>query len=429
MNKILVLGSDFGSIDVVRQAKSMGWYVIVADYLDKHASHAKQIADEDWKISTAEIDILEEKCIANDIQAVFCGAHDFNIGKVRLLCKRLCLPTYCKDDTTWDIANNKRLFKNLCKKVNAPIAEDYIINDDISQEQLMRIKYPVVVKPVDLCANRGMSYCDNERELIDGVKLAKSMSTNPEVIVERKLEGPEFAVNYLICNGVAQLLYFSSEHSEPGYPKNLYSLIITTSCHLKKWLEEVNDKVIAVFKEAGCKEGIAWVECILDKDNHFYLLEMGHRFGGEMTYIPYEKISGFNTVKWMTEIAMGVNHEIKDMPVALSSFMEGVAASYHLFTCMSGKISRIHGLEEVKNVDGVDVDFIRQEGDIISKGSAIGIIRIYGKTPEDLCKLIAFINNHLKVTGEDGDNMIIYFTDYEAVISEYQKGITEWGII
>ena len=105
-----------------------------------------------------------------------------------------------------------------------------------------------------------------------------------------------------------------------------------------------------------------------------------------------------------------------------------MAASYHLFKCTSGKIDRIKGFEEFKNMDGVDVDLIRQEGDVVSKGSAIGIIRIYGKTPENLCELIAFINHHLKVTGEDGNNMIIYFTDYEVVISEYQEGIAEWGI-
>ena len=38
------------------------------------------------------------------------------------------------------------------------------------------------------------------------------------------LKGPEFAVNYVIADGEINLLYFSSEHHQPGQLSNLYSL-------------------------------------------------------------------------------------------------------------------------------------------------------------------------------------------------------------
>ena len=43
---LLVLGSDYGTIDVVREAHKMGMYVIVADLME--SSPTKQEADEAW---------------------------------------------------------------------------------------------------------------------------------------------------------------------------------------------------------------------------------------------------------------------------------------------------------------------------------------------------------------------------------------------
>lgn len=423
MKKLVVIGSDFGSIDVVISAQKEDWYVIVADYLKIDDSRAKQLADEAWEISTTDIDKLYDKCKAERIDAVFSGAHDFNIGNVRALCKKLNLPIYCSDDYTWQVANNKRLFKDICVEVNAPVARDYTIQD------ISSIQYPVVVKPVNLCANRGMSYCDNQSQLMQAIRIAQELSKNDSVIIERKLEGEEFAVNYVIANGEAYFMYFSSEHSEPGYSKNLYSLITTTKFHLKEYLQGVNDKVIEVFKRAGCKEGIAWVECILDKDGRFYLLEMGHRFGGEMTYVPFYKVSGFDAVKWMFETAQGISHGNADLRLLESENYvknRGIAASYHIFTKRKGIISVLSGLDDIAEMQNVFLDWIRFSGASVENGSAIGIIRIYASDAEDLCNMIRIINNYLVVKDDDGNDMIIYFTDYQTILDEYLQGIKEW---
>ena len=50
IGKLLVLGSDFGTIQVVKEAKKCGLYVIVADLMED--SPTKKNADEAWLIST-----------------------------------------------------------------------------------------------------------------------------------------------------------------------------------------------------------------------------------------------------------------------------------------------------------------------------------------------------------------------------------------
>lgn len=425
--KLLILGSDYGSLEIVKRAKKRGIYTIVTDTMD--TSPTKEEADESWHISTTETELLVEKCKENDITAVLTGASDFNISQSRKLCKKLNIPVYCESDFAWEIATNKRKFKDLCKKLGAPVAEDYYLDDSLNEEYLDSIKYPVVVKPVDKSGNLGMSYCANKQDLINGYNNAKKVSSNSTIIVERELHGPEFAVNYVLADGDIKLHFFSSEHNEPGELENLYSVITTTSAHLKKYIEEVNDKVISVLKEAGCKEGVAWVETILDSDGHFYLLEMGYRYGGEVVNIGYGDVCGFDSINWMIDIACGIKHKKEDLPKELNYFEEKIAAAYLLFAKKDGVIENIKGISELNTLENVYPDFPKREGSRVRYHATMGVIRLSASNIDDLCDKISLINDLIKITDKNGDDMFIYYTDFNSLKDEYLLGRKEFEVL
>ena len=339
--KLLILGSDFVTAQVVNEAHKYGLYVIASDLMEQ--TPTKMLADEAWLISTTDTDALIRKCKEEGVTALMFGARDFNVWNARKVCKQLNLPIYCESDYACRVARDKGEFKRICKAVGAPVATDYFLTDALSEEELNGVVFPVVVKPVDKSGNRGMSYCSNRDELIAGYKSAREIS-DKEIIVERRLHGKEYNVHYVLAEGHARLLYFSSTHHEPGEAENLYSFKCTTSLHLKQFIDEVDERAKAVIQRAECKEGIVWFDCIRDDDGHFYLLEMGYRFGGVMTYAPYEQVTGFNTVRWMLECALGVKHTVEDMPPALDSVLTGCAASYNLFSRRDGQIK-----EYIKN--------------------------------------------------------------------------------
>lgn len=422
--KLLILGSDYATIDIVKAAHELGVYVITADLME--SSPTKQASDEAWLISTTEIDLLAQKCIEEQVDGVLTGASDFNITQSRKLCKRLNFPLYCESDEAWNVATNKRAFKDLCKKVGAPVAEDYILSDALSEEEIAQVRFPVVVKPVDKSGNNGMSYCHNREELIDAYRYARSVSANATIIVERELRGPEFAVNYVLADGEIQLYFFSSEHNEPGELENLYSLITTTSCHLKQYLSEVNDKVIEVFTQAGCRDGVAWVETILDKDGRFYLLEMGYRFGGEVVNVPYKYVSGFDSMKFMVEYALGVKHTAESLPARQEIPQKKCAATYLLFATHDGVICSLEGLKDVESLENVLIDMPKRKGEKVRYHSTMGCIHIFADDMSGVCQTLQTINSKLCVRDENGKDMFIYFTDYESVVEEYEAGLQEF---
>ncbi len=426
-NKLLILGSDYGTIDLVKAAKDRGAYVVVADLMT--TSPTKKAADEAWLISTADIDLLEKKCLEENIGAIMTGASDFNIAKSRELCKRLGFPVYCESDKAWDIATNKRHFKDICMQVGAPIAADYMITDKFTDEELADIKFPVVVKPVDLSGNRGMSYCSNREELRAAWKKAKEASQNSTIIVERQLHGPEYAVNYILADGEIRLHFFSAEHHQTGEHANLYSVITTTSYHLKQYLDEVNDKVIAVFKEAGCRDGVAWVETMLDDDGKFYLLEMGYRYGGEGVNSAYRHVCGFDSIAWMVEIACGVKHTAADLPAPLAGCYRGSGTAYMLFAQRDDVIGTIEGLDEIAELPNVYIDIPKREGEKVRYHATMGVVHIVAKNVEELCSTIEMVNKTLKIKSINGQDMFIYYNNFDELRNEYYNGLKEFGLV
>lgn len=424
--KILVLGSDYGTLDTVLEAKRMGLYVIVSDTMAESPTRAA--ADETWSISTTDIDALEAKCKEEGIAGVVYGASDFNITNGRTLCKRLNLPHYCPSDKAWENARNKAVFKKTCKSVGAPVATDYYLSDELSEEELKDVKYPVVVKPVDKSGNRGMSYCDNEAELIKAYKTARVVSDNPTIVVERRLFGPEYCIDYVMANGEIEFLYFVGEHNQPGYPHNYYSIMNTTSSDLKKYLETTDQKVREAIKAAGCKDGVVWVEVILDQDGNFYILEMGYRYGGEMIYGLYEHVSGFNSIRYMIETAIGIKHDSSSLPVLTNHPQKAVVAGYFLFAKKSARIEKIEGLDEIRNIPKVTIDMPKGVGGFTREGASAGIIHVLGDDIEDLCNKLQIINSNLRILDDKGENLYVIYDDFKTLKDEYYKGLREFKI-
>lgn len=419
--KIVVLGSDYFTLPVVKTAREMGHYVIVTDLME--SSPSKEAANEAWMISTADIDSLDSQCRENSIDAVICGASDFNVGNLRKLCKRLGVPLYCENERAWETSRNKYLFKQACIKNGVPVAADFSFVGNLSEDLRKQIRYPVVVKPVDLSGNRGISFCENEQELLEAIRLVREMSEHTEIVVERMLHGTEHHVNYAVQNGQAQLVSFAETNHAHDQASNIYSFEKTSSRLLKQYLMEVNEPLKKTFAEIGCTEGIVWVDTIRDEDDgKFYVLEMGYRFAAALATCPVvEKVSGFNPIRWMIESSLGISHMGVSAPLEQTRRFQGSAGLLHMWVKKNGKISRIEGLDILSHMENVFVDMPKREGATVRAFSCIALISFHASDCEEMISTMRSINESFKVFDEEGNNIVIYYEDYENVARTYHE--------
>jgi len=422
MKKLLMLGTGYASRDILRYAKGEGWHTIVTDYLPPEKSKAKLVADEFWMINTNDIDTLEQKCKEENIGAVICGISEFNLEMTMELCKRLGLPTYCTPEA-WHYSRDKADFKALCKRVGAPVPEDYTVTDALTEDELGKVKFPVMVKPVDMSGNRGISYCYTKEDLVAAYKYARSLSKNDKIIVERMLHGKEWWAGYALADGEISLLSLNGMYAQPGVPANCYTITSTVSDKVEKFIKEVNPKIEEVLKAVGCKEGFAWVQVMLDEDGHFYIIEMGYRLTGEEIFIPLKDLINFDTVKWLTDIAFGVTHTPSELPEPQTGAFRRCTCAMELWSNKEGRISSVIGWDELEGNPHIKVETLHDIGDTLPKYRPYGNVLFTADTIEEMCDLIDFVNNTVKVLDEEGNDMIIKYTDFDYLKKVYRDGI------
>jgi biotin carboxylase len=164
-----------------------------------------------------------------------------------------------------------------------------------------------------------------------------------------------------------------------------------------------------------------------DDDGHFYLIEPGYRFSSETSYSLYEKVDGFNSVRWCIETAIGIKHTKEDLPKDLNQAYEACVGSYHLFACKDGVIDSIEGLEEITSIENVVVDLPKRKGGKVVEYANMGLIRIYGNNIEEVVEKLKKVNELFSVKDASGENLFIRFTDYDSIKSDFMQGLKQYS--
>ena len=417
-----MLGTSGGTVEMLRYAKSIGVYTIVTDYLEPAQSRGKQIADEYWMISTADVDLLEQKCLKENITAVFAGVSEFNLDRAFELCERLGLPFYCSREA-WNCSRSKIRFKKACRQYGVPVAEDYILSESPSGEALSGIRYPVVVKPDDLSASLGMSYCHNREELIRGYQTARSMSEDPHILIEHMMQGREWGIYYVLAKGNIRPICVDEELFVPEHLSNLCIFDTTVTDCVEDILAEVNPYMEDLLEGIGASEGVAWVELMQDTDRHFYVLEMGYRMSGDLIEKTFPYVMNFDPYQWMINLALGGTSSPDDLPAPLEHMPEKCGSTYWIRASREGTIVEIQGLDDLNAHPDIDVSLYLQPGQQVSYRQVMGIISIRSNDCDKLCEVLLMINATLHILNERNDDIFIRYTDYGNLKQTYENGM------
>ena len=411
MEKILVLGGKpIGSIEIVTRLKEMGLYTIVTDYLCVDKSPAKEIADEIWNISTADVDLLEIECRKNNVRYLSTGVHEFNINRMLELSERLSIPCYCTP-STWKYCDDKETFKTLCRQNNIPVATTFNLNDN-------NIDYPVITKPVDGSGSRGFHICNNIEELRLSYEDARSYSPTNRVLIEKFIPYNAVIIHYTMISGKCYYSGMSDKKSVIFEHTGSSVMGIQTfpSVGESVYLELYDKNVQRMFENAGFRNGPIWIESFYDGDDKFIFNEMGYRFGGSLTYYPVRYFYGINQLDLFLESSMGISSP-------LSAYRRNETNKNYCILPIHikpGTIHEVQGFDTLKNIQDfyaiAQVHFVGDQ--IMNWGSAqqvFSYIHVLYDTFEDLNHTLNEILETLRVCNEYGENMLYTLFDIDSL--------------
>lgn len=411
MEKLLILGCSLGTEKALEYAESLGVYTIITDYNPPEASPLKYRADEYWMIDVFDQDALEERCRQEKITAVFAATSEFCLDQAKELCRRLELPFYASDEG-WACARNKAKFKRHCMDCGISVPRSYDVTSDSKAAGTAAVKYPVIVKPADSCAQQGLSVCRDEEELEAGVKKALSFSETDHVLVEDYIEGNELAIEYCFINGKAVPIEICEMVYIPVNGKNNFVFALINGPRQKEYLKKISSKIEGLFDSMDCHEGIAFVQAIR-REETFYFLELGYRIPASGNWGMTYKLSGIHPVEFVLDHALNRSHG-----TYLGLNPDDKVAGSYMIWARPGKIKRIQGEAEVRAIEGAEIVLQRfREGDCVPENSSMNQmaynIALTGNDLHDLEEKVRRINHLLHVCDEEDKDMLFYLTDYE----------------
>ena len=122
--RLLILGGNNMSKEIVRKARSMGVYTIVTDLHGMQKAPAKRIADEYWDISLMDDEKLVPLIKERKIDGILTGFTDAFLLSYQRLCELTGLPCYATKEA-FEITKDKAKFKQLCRDNGLPVIPEY----------------------------------------------------------------------------------------------------------------------------------------------------------------------------------------------------------------------------------------------------------------------------------------------------------------
>ena len=177
--RLLLLGSNLWKDDIKRFARENGIYLIFAGL---YPGPLDDIADEYYRIDTTDPSVMIPFIKELNIDGVFMGGSELIISKSCDYINQLGYPCYCTKHQ-WDLLQDKKAFKDLCKKYKVPTVPEYGIDDKLSEKD-----FPVIVKPVDGCGSRGITVCHTQDEFEKAKAKALEDSPTKQILIEKYID-------------------------------------------------------------------------------------------------------------------------------------------------------------------------------------------------------------------------------------------------
>ncbi len=214
------------------------------------------------------------------------------------------------------------------------------------------VPYPVVIKPSDNSASRGVRIIENDEELTMAFSEAKSLASDQQVIIEEFIPGDQISIEGVVVDGTLHVTAIADRN----YSRNdyFYPLMVEDGGEMPtKHSDSVTDRMCTAFATAvsslEISTGPTKGDLIIAEDGRVYVIEVTSRLsGGGFCSRVVPRVNGINIVETTIQLALGLS---VDLAALKPKFSKGMCHRYHFH--QAGKITNIRGLEKAKKMPGV----------------------------------------------------------------------------
>lgn len=398
MKKALVLAGGIAQVELIKELKSRGYKVALAD-MNPQCVAAKH-ADDFFEVSAMDIEGIKSLAKEQRFDMVLTACADQILVAEVEVCAALGLRTYLDVETTHQVSD-KHFMKEVFVKNGIPTSR-YVVLESFEAETISGLNYPLVVKPVDAYSARGVRRCNNIEEVKEFLADAIQISRTKTAIVEEFVEGEELTVEAFVVNGKATVLCIGCKNKLKNgrfvLSGSLYPAGI--SAELTEEIKATTQKIADAFHLVDSPININ----MITDGKHGYVLEFCARTGGFVKYEITRIMSGFDPIKAIVDMHEGVEPKIGELKAENKYLM-----TCYLY-CSEGVLDHYEGFEEMKEQGIISRYYLVRNKGHQFKGISSQGDRAAGffVQDDDYDQLLAKYNTalkNLKVLDKEGNNL------------------------
>lgn len=411
--KLLILGGNPETSALVRLANDMGIKTIVTS--GRHSDDAKKYA---WKAFDVDgLDVPGVISLARDeqVDGVLVGVADILVPSYCKVCDALGLPCYATQKIV-DVFSYKDVFKATCETYGIHGIPEFYLDAEMRKEDLERIKYPVMIKPVDNGGGVGMTVAYNESQLKMGVEKALEASKSKRFIVEKYMQCEDMGMYYTFKDGVcsASCIYDRYTTDEQKGLSRVCLGGTYPSKHIGEYFKRMHNNAVRMFKDIGISNGVLMLSAFYE-NGEFYVYDTGFRLQGEAPHILMKAIHGFDQREMLIRFALTGSEGDLDLTQADDTYLRGKWAATIWYLLKQGKISEINGLENIADDRRIVANIQRlHEGDTVplewigNEKQVLTRLYLVCDSKSELRDAIAEYQNKVEVFDQKGNNMLLH---------------------
>lgn len=410
--KLLILGGNSETIPLVEIANKWGIKTIVASAREKDP--AKAYAWKSYTYEGLDANAVIKIATEEEVDGVLVGVADILVPMYCKVCEALDLPCYATRQIV-DVFSFKDVFKATCERYGVHGIPEFYLDADVKREDLDRIEYPVMVKPVDNGGGVGMTVAHNEEELRKGVEIALENSHSKRFIVERYMRCDDMGMYYTFKDGYCSASCIYDRYTTDEQPGLSRVCLGGTypSKHVDEYFERMHPNVLRLFKEIGIENGVLMLSGFYE-NGEFYVYDTGFRLQGEAPHLLMKAIHGFDQREMLIRFALTGSEGDVDLKKEDDTRLRGKWAATLWFLLKEGKIGKIEGFEHWEQDERVIANVWRlHEGDVVlpewigNEKQVLTRMYLVCDSKMELADALKYYMSVVKVYDENGENMLL----------------------
>ena len=410
--KLLILGANPETIPLVQVANNMGIKTLVTSNIPNDP--AKEYAWKSFDVNGLDVPAIIALAREEQVDGVLVGVADILVPAYCKVCDALGLPCYATEDIV-KVFSFKDIFKATFERYGIHGIPGYYLDTELKGEDIDKIQFPVVVKPVDGYSGLGMTIVYSKEEIKDAIEKALNYSKSKRFVVERYMQCDDVGLYYTFKDGVCSLSCifdrYTSDEQKGLSRVNLGG--IYPSKHIEDYFKRMHPNVVRLFKAIGIKDGVLLLQAFYE-NGEFYVYDTGFRFQGEAPHLLMKAIHGFDQREMLIRFALTGSQGDLDLLKEDDPYFRGKSAATLWFLLKEGKISRIEGLDDLDN-DPRIVAYVHRlhKGDIVprewvgTEKQVLTRLYIVCDSKIELANTITEYRNKVKVFGENSEELLL----------------------